>query len=200
MNDDAVDSLREDIIFRASLCGQELNFHSTWGLFSPREIDEGTRLLLDHVQVDAGDDCLDLGCGYGAIGLTLARLAPAGRTTLVDKDFVAIDYCRKNIELNRIGNAEALLSNGFDAIRERRFDVIASNIPAKVGNELMTLFFHDAWRQLNPGGRLYVVTINGLREYIKRVFKQRFGNYAKLKQGRNYTVALATKTDNPTEV
>jgi len=196
MTTDALDSLRADIVFQTRLRGQELTFHSTWGLFSPREIDEGSRLLLDHVQVGAADDCLDLGCGYGAIGLTLARLAPDGHTTLVDKDFVAIDYCRKNMALNRIGNAEALLSNGFDAIRERRFDLVASNIPAKVGNELMTLFFHDAWRQLNPGGRLYVVTINGLREYIKRTFKQRFGNYAKLKQGRNYTVALATKTDN----
>jgi len=196
MTTDALDSLRADIVFQAKLRGQELTFHTTWGLFSPREIDEGSRLLLDHVEVGAADDCLDLGCGYGAIGLTLARLAPDGQTTLVDKDFVAIDYCRKNMALNRIDNAEALLSNGFNAIRERRFDLVASNIPAKVGNELMTLFFHDAWRQLNPGGRLYVVTINGLREYIKRTFKQRFGNYAKLKQGRNYTVALATKTDN----
>ena len=113
---------------------------------------------------------------------------------MVDKDFVAVEYCRKNIALNQLGNAEALLSNGLDAIRERRFDVIASNIPAKVGNELMSLFFYDAYRQLNPGGHLYVVTINGLREYIKRVFKQRFGNYAKLKQGKSYTVAVATKT------
>ena len=111
----------------------------------------------------------------------------------MDKDFVAIEYCRKNIALNHIGNAEALLSNGFDAIRDRRFDVIASNIPAKVGNELMSLFFYDAYQQLNPGGRLYVVTINGLRDYIKRVFKERFGNFTKLKQGKHYTVALATK-------
>jgi 16S rRNA (guanine1207-N2)-methyltransferase len=196
MNADALQSLRADIVFQARLRGQDLAFHTTWGLFSPREIDEGSRLLLEHMDVGTTDDCLDLGCGYGAIGLTLARLAADGHTTLVDKDFVAIEYCRKNMALNHIGNAEALLSNGFDAIRERRFDVVASNIPAKVGNELMTLFFHDAWCQLNPGGRLYVVTINGLREYIKRTFKQRFGNYAKLKQGKNYTVALATKTDN----
>jgi len=192
MSTNAIDKLREDLVFQATLREQTLNFHSTWGLFSPREIDEGSRLLLEHIELEPDADCLDLGCGYGAIGLTLARLAPRGHTTLVDKDFVAIQYCRKNIALNHIDNAEALLSNGFDAIRERRFDVIVSNIPAKVGNELMTLFFYDAHRQLKPGGRLYVVTINGLREYIKRVFKERFGNYAKLKQGKNYTVALAT--------
>lgn len=191
MTTSSIEQLRKDLHFQASLRGQTLEFCSTWGLFSPREVDEGSRLLLDHVQLAPDADCLDLGCGYGVIGLTLARLAPAGHTTLVDKDFVAIDYCRKNIALNQIGNADACLSNGFDAIHDRRFDVIVSNIPAKVGNELMTLFFYDAQRQLKPGGRLYVVTINGLREYIKRVFKERFGNYTKLKQGKNYTVALA---------
>ena len=193
MGEDSIEKLRADIAFRDTLRDQSLHFRSTWGLFSPREIDEGTRLLLERIEVNPGDDCLDLGCGYGAIGLTLAKLAPEGHTTLVDKDFVAIQYCHKNIELNHIGNAEALLSNGFDAIRNRRFDVVASNIPAKVGNELMSLFFYDAYQQLNPGGRLYVVTINGLRDYIKRVFKERFGNFTKLKQGKNYTVALATK-------
>jgi 16S rRNA (guanine1207-N2)-methyltransferase len=193
MDVDLIDKLRGDIVFRDTLRDQALSFHSTWGLFSPRGIDEGTRLLLERIEVEATDDCLDLGCGYGAIGLTLARLAPAGHTTLVDKDFVAIEYCHKNIEVNHISNAEALLSNGFDAIRNRSFDIIASNIPAKVGNELMSLFFYDAYQQLKPGGRLYVVTINGLRDYIKRVFKERFGNYAKLKQGKNYTVAVATK-------
>lgn len=195
MSTDTIKKLREDIVFRDTLCGQTLSFHSTWGLFSPRVVDEGSRLLLEHMEVNPDDNCLDLGCGYGVIGLTLAKLAPQGYTTLVDKDFVAIEYSGKNIAANHIGNAEAVLSNGFDAIRERRFDVIASNIPAKVGNELMTLFFFDAERQLNPGGRLYVVTINGLRDYIKRVFKERFGNYAKLKQGKNYTVAMAVKHD-----
>jgi 16S rRNA (guanine1207-N2)-methyltransferase len=195
MDADAIEKLRQDIVFSANLREQPLNFHTTWGLFSPREIDEGTRLLLHHIEVQPGDDCLDLGCGYGAIGVTLAKLAPQGHTTLVDKDFVAIQYACKNIALNHTANAEALLSNGFDAIPDRMFDVIASNIPAKVGNELMSLFFYDAHRQLKPGGHLYVVTINGLRDYIKRVFKERFGNYAKLKQGRNYTVAMAAKIE-----
>lgn len=194
METDTIEKLREDIVFYDTLREQHLSFHSTWGLFSPREIDEGTRLLLERIEVEPSNDCLDLGCGYGAIGLTLAKLAPQGHTTLVDKDFVAIEYCRKNITLNQIGNAEALLSNGLEAVADRRFDVIASNIPAKVGNELMSLFFYDAHRQLKAGGRLYVVTINGLRDYIKRVFKEEFDNYAKLKQGKNYTVALAIKS------
>lgn len=186
--------LRDDIRFEASLAGQNLTFNSTWGLFSPREIDEGTQLLLKHVSVDATDNCLDLGCGYGPIGITLARLAPQGQTLLVDKDFIAIEYSQKNIEQNRINNARAMLSNGFDHIdASLRFDLIASNIPAKVGKELLTLILHDARSRLNPNGRIYVVTINGLRQFMKRYLTEIFGNYKKLKQGRQYTVAMATR-------
>jgi 16S rRNA G1207 methylase RsmC len=74
-----------------------------------------------------------------------------------------------------------------------RFDVIASNIPAKVGKEMLSLILHDARHLLKPGGRLYLVTINGLRQYMKRNLNEVFGNYDKLKQGKTYTVALAIK-------
>ena len=189
--------LREDIHFDAYLAGEALRFNSTWGLFSPREIDEGTQLLLKHVKVNTTDNCLDLGCGYGPIGITLARLAPQGQTLLVDKDFIAVEYSNKNIEQNHIHNAEAILSNGFDHIDpSRRFDLVASNIPAKVGKELLTLILHDAKARLDPDGRLYVVTINGLRQFMKRYLTEIFGNYKKLKQGRQYTVAMAMKTDS----
>jgi len=188
-----LDKLRQDIVFSETLCGQKLTFHTTWGIFSPREVDEGSRLLLDFMEIGESDDCLDLGCGYGPIGMTMARLAPKGQTLLVDKDFVAVDYANRNIALNHIDNAEALLSNGFSTVGDRKFDVIASNIPAKVGNEMLYLFLYDALAHLKPGGRLYVVTITGLRQFIKRSFNEVFGNYDKLKQGKSYTVAMAQK-------
>lgn len=195
MDSTAIDRLREDIVFESTLRGQRLKFHSTWGLFSPREVDEGSRLLLEHVAVNSGDDCLDLGCGYGPIGLTLARLGPQGRTLLVDKDFVAVELAEKNARLNGIGNAESMLSNGFAHIpRDRRFDLVASNVPAKVGKELLQILLHDARSRLKPGGRLYVVTVTGLRRFIERHCKDVFGNYEKLKQGKHYTVALAART------
>jgi 16S rRNA G1207 methylase RsmC len=187
-------ALRAPIRFDAELAGRRLRFESTWGLFSPREIDAGTALLLRHVEVSAGADCLDLGCGYGPIGCTLAALAPAGRTLMVDKDFVAVDFARRNAALNGLTNAEAQLSNGFaDIDPARRFDLVASNIPAKVGKELLTILLHDARARLNPGGQLYVVTVNGLREFMKRHLRDVFGNYDKLKQGPHYTVALALR-------
>jgi 16S rRNA (guanine1207-N2)-methyltransferase len=190
-----LNALRQDILFTAELGGRSLTLHSTWGLFSPREIDEGTRLLLAHLQTEPTANCLDLGCGYGAIGLALATLAPEGQTLMVDKDFVAVDYAARNIKVNRLANARAQLSNGFDQIEPgRRFDVIASNVPAKVGKELLALLLHDAHARLRPGGRLYLVTINGLRQYMKRNLTEVFGNYDKLKQGAHYTVAMAERS------
>ena len=187
-----LDTLRQDLSFSEQLAGQTLNYRSTWGIFSPREIDEGTRLFMKHIKVNIDDDCFDLGCGYGPIGLTLAKLAPQGQTLMVDKDFMAVEYSNKNAKINAIKNANAILSNGFQHVDPTlRFDLIASNVPAKVGKEMMSLMLHDARERLNSEGRLYLVTINGLRHYMKRNLKEVFGNYKKLKQGAKYTVHLA---------
>ena len=71
-------------------------------MFSPRNIDEGSKLLLDHLDVRPDDRSLDLGCGYGPLGMTIAKLAPQGQHLLVDKDFVAVDYTQRNIADNGI--------------------------------------------------------------------------------------------------
>ena len=184
--------LKRNVLPQKTRLSSWMHTQETCGI-SPRNIDEGTLMLLKYLEINETDHCLDLGCGYGPIGLTMAKLAPKGQTTLVDKDFKAVEYSNKNAELNQVNNAEALLSNGFDQIRERKFDVVVSNIPAKVGNEMLSLFLHDAYEQMNSGGKIYVVTITGLRKYIKRNFEEVFGNYKKLKQGSNYTVAMATK-------
>lgn len=188
-----VDHYRKDMLIKDELCDQPLQFYTTWGLFSPKSIDAGSRLLLDHIQINPEDHCLDVGCGYGPLGITLASKAPKGKTILIDKDFVAIEYSKKNIELNHLTNCEALLSNGFNQLANQRFNLIVSNLPAKVGNEMLSLFMIDAYNHLEPGGRFYVVTISGIRRYIERSFKQVFGNYKKVKQGKTYTVALTIK-------
>ncbi len=186
-----LNGLRQDIVFSETLCGHTLQFHTTWGLFSPKNVDEGSRLLLDHLEVNKDDNTLDLGCGYGPLGLTLAKLAPEGNSVLVDKDFVAVEYSKKNAELNQINNTSIFLSNGFNQVGDTKFDLIVSNLPAKTGKELYYLYFYDALARLNPGGRFYVVTISGLRKFVARAFDEVFGNYKKVKQGKTYTVAMA---------
>jgi len=137
---------------------------------------------------------MQIGCGYGPLGLALAHLAPAGITHLIDKDFVAVEYAKLNAKKNRLENTQTYLSNGFSHVSQSaRFDVVVSNLPAKAGKELFYLYFHEARLRMNPDAEIYVVTINGLRTFIKRAFGEVFGNYTKLKQGKNYTVSKATK-------
>ncbi len=185
--------LQEDLHFNETLLGEPFHFTSTWGLFSPRNIDDGSRMLLDNMQIQPQDHCLDLGCGYGVLGMVMAKKASQGVTTLIDKDFVAVEYAKKNCQANQLNNCNILLSNGFSHIQNQQFHLIASNLPAKVGNEMLTLYMHDACTALHTGGHFYVVTITGLRRFIERMFKDVFGNYKKLKQGKTYTVAVATK-------
>jgi 16S rRNA G1207 methylase RsmC len=189
------EELKKDIVFNANLRGHNLVFHSTWGLFSPRCIDNGSYLLIKHLVIDEGQLTLDLGCGYGAIGLSIARACPSGVVHMVDKDYVAINFARRNAEFNSITNCEIYLSNMFSAVGDVRFDNIVTNLPAKVGKELLYIILSDARGYLNPGGQIVVVTISGLREFIKRNFMEVFGNYQKLKQGRDHTVAKAIKKD-----
>ena len=187
------EELKEDISFEASLRGNKLKFLSTWGLFSPKSIDDGTYLLIKQIDIKDGQSILDLGCGYGAMGLAIAKAYPDSTVHLVDKDFVAVEYVSKNIKLNGLKNCKAYLSNAFSAVGETKFDNIVANLPANVGNEMLYIIMSDSFKHLNRGGQLVVVTIAGLKEYIKRNFKAIFGNYKKIKQGRDHTVARAVR-------
>ncbi len=188
-----LERLRQDIVFEDELLGHRLVFHTTWGLFSPKGIDEGTRLLLRHLEVRPDDRAIDLGCGYGPIGMAIARSAPQGSCLMVDKDFVAVEYANANVERNHIGNARAMLSDGLKHVPPQTFTLAVTNLPAKTSKEHYYLFFHDILARLEPGGRFYVVVITGLRRFIERAFGEVFGNHRKVKQGRQYTVAMAYK-------
>ena len=187
------DELRKDLSFEAELTGQHLKFNTTWGLFSPKGIDDGTRLLLDYLEIRKDDIALDLGCGYGPIGLTIARQATEGFCTMVDKDFIAIEYARKNAKQNNIKNVDIYLSDGCNHLKQESFTLVVTNLPAKTSKEHYYLFFYDAFLRMKPGARVYVVVISGLRKFIARAFTEIFGNHKKVKQGKTYTVAMATK-------
>lgn len=187
------DQLRKDISFEEKLMGHNLHFQTTWGLFSPKAIDSGTRLLLDYLEVKPDEQALDLGCGYGPIGLSIAKQAPNGFCTMVDKDFVAIEYAQKNARLNNIENVNIFLSDGCKHLGDETFSLVVTNLPAKTSKEHYYLFFHDAFLRMQPGARIYVVVITGLRKFIAKSFIEIFGNHKKIKQGQTYTVAMATK-------
>lgn len=190
-----LERLRQDIVFEDTLLGHRFTFHTTWGLFSPKGIDDGTRLLLEHLEVRPDDRAIDLGCGYGPLGLAIARSAPKGSCLMVDKDFVAVEYANANARRNGVGNARAILSDGLRHVPEQGFTLAVTNLPAKTSKEHYYLFFHDIRDRLEPGGRFYVVVISGLRQFVARAFEEVFGNHRKIKQGRQYTVALAERRD-----
>ncbi len=189
-----IPELKKDIVLDVELLGSRFNLHTRWGVFSPRSIDDGTLLLLKYISADENDVCLDLGCGYGPIGLALARQCHKGQVHMVDKDFVAVELANYNAKINNINNAKAYLSDAFIQVpSEIKFNKIISNIPAKVGREQLSIILYDAFEALELGGTITVVTINGLKDFIKNNFKSVFGNYNKIKQGQKYLVSQATK-------
>lgn len=189
-----ISRLKKDIVLDVELLGSKFNLHTRWGVFSPRSIDDGTVLLMKYISADENDVCLDLGCGYGPIGLALARHCYKGQVHMVDKDFVAVELANYNAKNNGITNAKAYLSDAFTHVpNEIRFDQIISNIPAKVGREQLSVILYDAYDALETGGKITVVTINGLKDFIKANFKSVFGNYKKIKQGQKYIISQAVK-------
>jgi len=189
------DELKEDIIWSETVLGQEMTFHSTWGLFSPKAVDNGSHRLLHAVKTTQAKDILDLCCGYGPIGLTLAKAKPDALFHLVDKDFVAVEMAKTNAEANELNNTEVYLSNAFSHVEKTDFDLILSNIPAKVGKELLYIIIADAKKHLKPGGQLVVVTIKSLAPFIKREMEAVFGNYERLDQKEQYTISLTTREE-----
>jgi 16S rRNA (guanine1207-N2)-methyltransferase len=185
---------RQDINFRQDVLGKPFDFATTWGIFSPEKLDDGSLMLLDHVDFQTADNSIDLGCGYGVLGMTAARECPDGQHLLIDKDFVAVEYARLNCQKNGLTNTHVQLSNGFnDVDKDKRFSLVMSNLPAKVGKEQHYLYLLDAYERMEVGGRFYVVTINGLRQFMKRAFTEVFGNADKVKQGKTYTITKAVK-------
>lgn len=185
--------LKDDQYIQVTLRGRPFVFATTWGLFSPEQIDDGSRMLIEALEIGPHDNILDLGCGYGVMGLSLAAETD-GVIHLVDKDFIAVEYAQKNIHKNDLKNARAYLSNGFSHVpQDQKFDLIISNLPAKVSKEMYWILFNDAKKYLKNDGRFVVVVIAGLKEFIKRNFREVFGNYKKVERSQRYLVAQAIK-------
>ncbi len=181
-------------IVRVEVDDRRLALTSAWGLFSPREVDGGTALLLRELAaLPPQGQVLDWGCGYGVLGLALAAGWPQARVTLVDKDVVAVEAARANIAATGLRNAEAWLSPGLRDAPPGPYDLIVSNVPAQAGNEALDQILLDAYDHLQPGGSLVVVSVNGLRRYLQRRMLAIFGAYHKAHQGPHHTVAQAVR-------
>lgn len=130
-------------------------------LFADGKLDEGTRMLLEAIEVNPTDMALDIGCGAGFIGLQIARLASQGQVTMVDVSLAAVDAAQHAIQRSSLTNVRVLPSDGVDAVRAERFDLIATNPPFHQGGIHTTAtaedFIRGAARVLRSHGRFYLV-------------------------------------------
>ncbi len=170
---------------------KEYQFETKPGLFSKEQIDAGSELLIETMEIHPTDVVLDIGCGYGAIGLVAANLAKDGKTFMVDTDIRAVKYAKINAELNKIKNVEIKPSDGFEEVSDIKFDLVVSNPPSHVPKETLLEFIQDAKKQLKKNGKLLFVTEKRIKPLIEREFKRVFGNYDVLAARAQYVVSVA---------
>lgn len=147
----------KEIEFTFELRGFSLRFVTDAGVFSRERIDFGSLLLIQTMQIATTANVLDVGCGYGPIGLTAAKLADQGKVTMIDINERAVDLARKNAERNSVGNTEVLVSDLYEAVKDRQFDVILTNPPIRAGKEVVHRIFSEGYQQLVDGGEMWIV-------------------------------------------
>ncbi len=136
--------------------GIRLVFQTDAGVFSRGEVDTGTRLLLEALPEEMSGDILDLGCGWGAIGISVARKWPETRVTMADVNMRALELSRENAKKNR-ADVVCAESDGMAAFEGRTFDAVITNPPIRAGKQVIYKMFADTAKCLNPGGALYLV-------------------------------------------
>jgi len=179
-------------IIHETVRGFELRLATQAGVFAHRGIDPGTRLLIESMRVSPTARVLDLGCGYGVVGIVAAKLAPRGPVTLVDSDIRATRLAERNLALNGVANAQVVLGDGVhDLPKGARFDVVASNPPTHSGRDVLDELVAGAYRVLRPRGQLYLV-VNRLLS-LRREVESVFGNAETAARSKGYVVVRAVK-------
>lgn len=179
---------------RATVRGRTFHLLTDRGVFGTRRIDRGTRLLLEAMDVRADDVILDLGCGYGVIGLAAAALAPHGHVHLVDVNARAADLAQENAARNTLSHVTVHVGDGVDPVRTIVFDLVLTNPPIRAGRATVWRLFQGAWEVLRPGGRFLFVarTGQGARSLARHV-EALFGNVREVARGGGFRVYAATK-------
>jgi 16S rRNA (guanine1207-N2)-methyltransferase len=140
-----------------TLQGRSFSFIASSGIFAKQGLDAGSRLLINVLLQDTlSGTCLDLGCGYGPVGLTIASLNPKLTLTLADVNERAVIDARHNAQRLGLTNLQILTSDGFQELTQN-FDVIAFNPPIRAGKKTIYRLYQEAKQHLNPNGSLYLV-------------------------------------------
>lgn len=169
----------------------ELEFYTDTSVFSKEKVDYGSKLLILSLPALSGE-ILDLGCGYGPIGISIARLNTKAQVTMVDINERAVELAVRNLERNQIKNAVALVSDGFQQINNQ-FNAIVTNPPIRAGKKVIYALFEQSKDFLLPGGSLYLVIQKkqGAKSAVEKL-KSIFGNCEVINKQGGYWILKST--------
>lgn len=145
----------EDISLNYTFKGKELHFISNAGIFSKNRIDFGTNLLLNSIELK-GNRILDLGCGYGIVGVSVASVNNKYNVLSVDVNERAVEITNQNYKNNSIRNGKAIVNNAYRTLKEK-FDMIITNPPIRAGKEVVYEMVLGGINHLNDEGEIWVV-------------------------------------------
>ena len=189
--------LQPDAFFKlnAVLRGNEYELYTRPGIFSWDHLDDATAILAETMQVPNGASVLDIGCGYGALGIAASSLSRGGPLCMLDADVEAVRSATRSANTNGIENFRALTSDVASAVRDERFDVVVTNPPFHVGKatdlDVPMQFIEDAFQVLTKGGQLFLVANRTLP--YEQAIRHRFGNVGNLHDGPRFKVLTATR-------
>jgi 16S rRNA (guanine1207-N2)-methyltransferase len=141
-----------------TLRGEKFHFQTDSGVFSKGDIDFGSRLLIEtYTNSSIDGPVLDVGCGYGPIGMAIAKAFPQREVHMVDVNTRAIELAKKNAEKNSVHNVKIYESDGLSTVEVKDFSAILTNPPIRAGKETIFRFYEEAYDKLKQGGSLWVV-------------------------------------------
>ena len=181
-------------LIRTYLRNKPFEFLTASGVFSKDRVDLGTRLLIESMILPENGCVLDLGCGYGAVGIAAGVFNPNLRVVLVDVNMRAIRLARRNVELNCVWNVEVRHGHLYAAVCDLVFDCVVSNPPVSAGMRVVEAIIVEAPEHLACGGTLQMVVKSKIgRKRLQSVFEKAFGNVEVLARGSGYRVLISRK-------
>ena len=181
-------------LIRARLRDRYFEFLTASGVFSKRKIDLGTRLLIEVMDLPEEGLALDVGCGYGAIGIVAAAIRPRLKVILTDVNERAVWLAKKNVERNLVSsNAEVRQGFLYEAVEGLQFDVILSNPPIAAGMKVVEALIRGAHERLRPGGSLQIVVRSKLSTRPKAFMEDSFGHVEIVARKSGYRVFRSIK-------
>lgn len=170
--------------------GISLKLKTSSDLFSPNGLDAGTKAMLSCISFSQSDKVLDLGCGYGVVGIYAAKQIGAERVTMTDVDQRAVALARENAALNDVPDIRVLLSDGFKGIDDAGYTLILSNPPYHADFSVAKHFIEKGFNRLVIGGKMAMVTKR--RDWYKNKLIHIFGGVS-IREIDGYFVFLSEK-------